>query len=64
MTDKTTQTGTTEAQPKSLSDSDIATFTRRPGPASGAPGSDVDTHSDVDTAIPAAHGDAATDKDN
>lgn len=46
-----------KAAAKSLSDADIATFARRAGPASGAPGTDVDTHSDSDA--PAA----ATDKD-
>lgn len=33
----------------SLSDKDIATRTRRSGPASGAPGTDADAHSDSDT---------------
>ncbi|MBY4891661.1 hypothetical protein KUL25_02655 [Rhodobacteraceae bacterium N5(2021)] len=42
---------------KSLSDADIATFARRAGPSSGAPGTDADAHSDSD--VPAA----ATDHD-
>lgn len=52
---------------KSLSDSDIATYARRAGPASGAPGTDVDTHTDSDApAVAATDHDtaAATDKDD
>lgn len=61
---------TSKSDAKSLSDSDIATFARRAGPASTVPGTDVDTHNDADApavatdkdAIPAT--DATTDKDN
>ncbi|WP_341861171.1 hypothetical protein [Gymnodinialimonas sp. 57CJ19] len=49
---------------KSLSDGDISTYARRAGPASGAPGTDSDAHSDSDA--PATDHDAApaTDKDS
>lgn len=51
---------------KTLSDSDIATYQRRTGPAGAAPGTDADTHAhtDHDTAPKAAtDADAATDRD-
>ncbi|UWQ97166.1 hypothetical protein K3728_08105 [Rhodobacteraceae bacterium M385] len=49
---------------KSLSDGDISTYARRAGPASGAPGTDSDAHSDSDA--PATDHDTApaTDKDS
>jgi hypothetical protein len=49
---------------KSLSDSDIATYARRAGPASGAPGTDSDAHSDSDAAATDHDTAPATDKDN
>lgn len=51
---------------KSLSDKDIATFARRAGPSSGAPGADVDTHTDSDAPAAATDHDTAvaTDKDS
>lgn len=60
-------TETSKTAAKSLSDKDIATFTRRPGPAGGEAGTDVDSHSDSDA--PAASTDhdtapaTATDSD-
>lgn len=48
---KETSKGTT----KSLRDDDIATFARRTGPASGAPGTDADAHSDSDTQVGTDH---------
>jgi hypothetical protein len=49
---------------KSLSDSDIATYARRAGPASVAPGTDSDAHSDSDAAATDHDTAPATDKDN
>ena len=58
-----------ETKPKkTLSDSDIATYQRRGGPAGGAPGTDADTHAhahkDADAApMPASDSDANPAKD-
>ncbi len=72
MSDKSAKSGTKP----SLSDDDIATYTRRPGPQGGAPGTDadadahagpdvdVDAPTDVDTdTAKGASSDKATDKD-
>ncbi len=70
MSDKSAKSG---AKP-SLSDDDIATYTRRPGPQGGALGTDADAHAgpDVDVHAPTdvdtdtakgAGSDKATDKD-
>ncbi len=62
MTDKANPDSKTGAAKKSLTDGDIATYARRTGPSGAAPGTDVDTHSDVDVAAHTDHDTAPAQK--